>query len=112
MSVALPPAVQALVDAKVITPAQARDAVKAAPPEDQFRGTARCVNPGCDERETSRPIMLRRAYVEVRDTDMPMLVLGRTEYLSAVKDTDLSCPECEQPCAIMAEPPPVYQKAI
>jgi hypothetical protein len=103
------PELQALVDAGVITPAQASEASRAAPAPDEFMGFARCMTTGCPEAETDRPLALRRTRSQVMAPDLP-LVINQTDHIEVVDDHDLVCPECGQSCAILQSRPPTYQK--
>jgi hypothetical protein len=105
----LTPELAALVDTHVITHAQAQEAMAATPGEDEFDGYARCMQPQCDEHETDRPLRLRREYKETWAEDLP-IVLGRTEYITVVDDSELSCPTCGFACAVLVSKPPSYQR--
>jgi hypothetical protein len=111
MAVAVSGELQALVDAGVITVGQAVEAMAAAPAAGEVAGFARCMDPGCVEHESFRPIRMVRSTVQVWAIDLP-IVLNETHYLSAVDDSELVCSGCGQPCALMASRPPVYQKLI
>jgi hypothetical protein len=105
------PELQALVDQGVITGGQAVEAMAAAPAPNEVQGFARCMNPGCEEHETFRPIRMVRSTNQVWAIDLP-IVLNETHYFAAVDDGELVCPGCGEPCALMASRPPVYQRLV
>jgi hypothetical protein len=102
---------QALIDAGVIDASQAAAAMEAAPAPNEVAGFARCMDPGCPEHESFRPIRMIRSTNRVWAIDLP-IVLNETHYLSAVDDSELVCPGCGEPCALMASRPPIYQKLV
>jgi hypothetical protein len=104
-------ALQALVEAGVITAQQAVEAKLKAPAPNEVQGFARCMDLGCPEHESFRPIRMIRSTNQVWAIDLP-IVLNETHYLSAVDDSELVCPGCGGACALMASRPPVYQRLV
>ena len=102
---------QALVDAGVITDAQAAEATRAAPAADEFTGYARCLTAGCERAETDRPLRLRRTWVKVMAPDLPVAIT-QTAHLEVVDDSELLCPDCGEHCAILPERPPTYMPQL
>lgn len=107
-TVTLTPELQTLVDAGAIPLDVALEAMKSAPAPGEFTGSARCLNAGCEMRETDRPVALRRSFTDIMAVGMPVL-LHRTEHLEVVDDAEINCPECGLPCALLDSKPPVYQ---
>lgn len=74
-----------------------------------FEGVALCVNRGCEDFDTSKPIALIKDIHEDRNPDFPEMVLRTSEHLRPVDDADLACPTCSEPRSIAETAPPTYQ---
>ena len=110
-AVMLTPELQTLVDAGAIPMDVALEAMAASPKVNEFTGTARCLNAGCEQAHEARPVMMRKSFTDIMAVGMPVL-LHRTEHLEMVDDAQINCQTCGLPCALQDMAPPVYQKLM
>ena len=108
----LTPELKALVEQGVVTSEQAQEAMAAAPAPNELTGVARCVGLGsvkraCEMLDASRPIRLRRVFMQSWAPDLPIL-LGQTEHFEVLTEGDDLCPGCGGSCSISPEEPPEY----
>jgi hypothetical protein len=84
--------------------------MRAAPSADLFDGYAQCINAAKAARAHGkyRPISLRRTTMRRMAPDLPEVVISQTTHIEPVNDSELACPECGAPCAILETLPPTY----
>lgn len=74
-------------------------------------GFAVCLTQGCDQRGGYRPIELELSRTSERATNIPVEI-SANDHVHPVKDSDIVCPDCDQPCAVMREKAKPYPKMV
>lgn len=75
----------------------------------EIDGHAQCVARDCRDRLELRPLKLRVERVTRSAPGLPQLVESTTDHTAPVSDSDIYCPSCGQPSAILTGKPASYQ---